>query len=198
MIPVDLLEKYNAQLKEFREGEYLFRINELPRYYFQIEKGDVKIHNINDQGKEFIQSIFSEKRGVGEPALLGNYNYPTNCVTLNKCKIWQLTKRDFFNLLKENSKIHFNISREISRRLYYKAIISTEISIENPEHKILTLIDYLKNNVYSVKNEYEYQVELSRQQIADLIGLRVETVIRTIKKLEEKNEIKLIKHKIYR
>jgi len=113
MIPVDLLVKYNAQVKEYEEGEYLFRINDFPRYYFQIEHGNVKVYNVNSQGKEFIQSIFSNARGVGEPALLGGYKYPTNCVTLEKSKIWQLPKAAFFSLLKDNPHVHFDISNAI-------------------------------------------------------------------------------------
>ena len=42
-----------------------------------------------------------------------------------------------------------------------------------------------------------FMVELSRQQLADLTGLRVETVIRTIKQLEKQEYLKIIEGKIY-
>jgi CRP-like cAMP-binding protein len=198
MISSDLLIRYNAQLKEYKQGDLLFKQNETPRHYFQLDRGEVKLCNINSEGKEFIQSIFSEGKGVGEPALLGGYNYPANCIALKESKVWLLPKKSFLSLLEENKNVLFEVSKVISKRLHYKAIISSEISIENPEHKIITLIDYLKHDIYKINKPFEYQVELSRQQIADLIGLRVETVIRTIKKLEAKNKIKLIKHKIFR
>jgi len=41
-------------------------------------------------------------------------------------------------------------------------------------------------------------VEITRQQIADLTGLRVETVIRSIKSLERKGELSIVKRKVYR
>ena len=40
--------------------------------------------------------------------------------------------------------------------------------------------------MYQVAGKHQYQVELTRQQIAHLTGLRVETVIRTMKELEAK------------
>jgi CRP-like cAMP-binding protein len=46
------------------------------------------------------------------------------------------------------------------------------------------------------KNE-PYKVDLSRQQLADMLGLRVETVIRAIKKLQDKSIIIVKKGKIY-
>ena len=41
-------------------------------------------------------------------------------------------------------------------------------------------------------------VEITRQQIADLTGLRVETVIRAIKSLEKKGEVTIKDRKVYR
>jgi len=43
-----------------------------------------------------------------------------------------------------------------------------------------------------------YEVSLTRQQIADFTGLRVETVIRSVKTLEKEGSLKLIGHKVYR
>ncbi|MCH2225316.1 MAG: helix-turn-helix domain-containing protein, partial [Crocinitomicaceae bacterium] len=82
--------------------------------------------------------------------------------------------------------------------LYFKAIMSNEISVHESGHRILTLLDYLKNDIYKIDGKYTYKVELTRQQIADLSGLRVETVIRTMKDLESKGEIKRIDRKVYR
>ena len=42
-----------------------------------------------------------------------------------------------------------------------------------------------------------HRVNLTRQQIADMTGLRVETVIRTIKNLEHKGDLVIDKGKVY-
>jgi CRP-like cAMP-binding protein len=91
--------------------------------------------------------------------------------------------------------VHLKFTRALAKRLYYKATILKEISVHPPEHRILALIDFLKR-----KEQVEdlFPVDLTRQQIADLTGLRVETVIRAIKQLEQDGEIKLIKHKVFR
>lgn len=109
----------------------------------------------------------------------------------------RITKKDFFKLLEENANTHFEMSKIISERLYFKSIMAYENTIENSEHRILTLLNYLKTQVYNKLEPFEYQVELSRQEIGNLTGLRVETVIRTIKKLEKNNSLKLIHRKIY-
>ncbi|MFN7791910.1 MAG: helix-turn-helix domain-containing protein, partial [Cyclobacteriaceae bacterium] len=42
----------------------------------------------------------------------------------------------------------------------------------------------------------KFAVPLTRQQIADMVGMRVETVIRTVKKLEDSGKVRLVNHKI--
>jgi CRP-like cAMP-binding protein len=42
------------------------------------------------------------------------------------------------------------------------------------------------------------EVSLTRQHIADLTGLRIETVIRSVKTLEKEGSLDIRGHKIYR
>ena len=152
MIDEHLLIKYQAQLKYYQRDELLFKRDSIARNYFQIRVGEVKVCNINSDGKEFIQSIFSKDRGVGEPALLGGFKYPANAVVTETSEVWVLKKTDFFKLLSQNTEVHFEISKTISQRLLYKSMMVHEISIENPSHRILTLINYLKHSIMKSKN----------------------------------------------
>jgi CRP-like cAMP-binding protein len=65
-------------------------------------------------------------------------------------------------------------------------MILKEISSNDAEHQIMTLIKYLKKES-NTKGIYE--VKLTRQNIADMTGLRVETVIRTIKTMVEQRKL---------
>jgi CRP-like cAMP-binding protein len=76
--------------------------------------------------------------------------------------------------------------------------MSAEIASEDPEHRVLQLIDYAIKHFNLNQNENGYFVDFTRQQIGDLTGLRVETVIRTIKALEKKRMLKIINRKVYR
>ncbi|MEB4762906.1 MULTISPECIES: helix-turn-helix domain-containing protein [Chryseobacterium] len=48
----------------------------------------------------------------------------------------------------------------------------------------------------SVESDVEFIINLTTQQIASITGLRVETVIRTIKKLQAANVLAIFKGKI--
>jgi CRP-like cAMP-binding protein len=57
------------------------------------------------------------------------------------------------------------------------------------------LLSYLKSK--SPSSDQPFQVPLTRQQLADMSGMRVETVIRTIKRMEETGKLLLQDHKIF-
>lgn len=84
----------------------------------------------------------------------------------------------------------FTIFRYLSDRLFYKYVMLFNNSAIDPVSKIKSLMDYYKESSLK-QNPYSYQVPLTRQQIANLTGLRVETVIWPIKKMAEDEILRL-------
>ncbi len=198
MIPIELLLNFDAEIKSFDKDDIIFSENSSAKNYYQVKSGIVKMNNYNDDGKEFIQGIFYKEQSFGEPPLFIDVNYPANAVAIESSEVYVLPKESFFTLLKNHSDIHLNISKSLAKRLYYKAIIASEISSQEPSHRILRFFDYLKYDVHKLEGEFTLKIEHTRQQISDLLGLRVETVIRAIKQLEKQGEVKIEKRKVYR
>ncbi len=197
MIDENLLLNHGAKRVTFSKGDQLFREGESALNFYQIASGEIKMNNYNEDGKEFIQGIFSIGQSFGEPPLLANVKYPANAEAISDAEVFQLTKEQFLELLSSNPKVHLKITETLAKRLYYKAIMVSEISSQEPEHRILRIIDYLKH-VDKVEGQFAYRLDLTRQQLADLTGLRVETVIRATKSLEKKGELQIKKRKVYR
>ncbi|STC97609.1 Uncharacterised protein [Chryseobacterium carnipullorum] len=63
------------------------------------------------------------------------------------------------------------------------------LSFQNPMLKLKQLMDYFKSYCED-KTQYSFQIPLTRQQLASLTGLRVETVIRAVKSMEKDKILK--------
>ncbi|WP_337968458.1 Crp/Fnr family transcriptional regulator [uncultured Flavobacterium sp.] len=198
MIAIDLLEKYGALKKFFAKSETIFEEGNLPTHYYQIISGEVKMSNYNDDAREFIQGIFYKEQSFGEPPLFLNQKYPANAIAVEDSEVLLLPKNSFMKLLEENSAISLKIIENLAQRLYYKSVMAAEMSTQEPEHRVLKLIDHGIAYFNFKKDENGYLISFTRQQIGDLTGLRVETVIRTIKALEKKGVLKIINRKVYR
>ena len=198
MIAPELLEKYGALKKSFGKNEIIFEEGNLPTHYYQIISGEVKMSNYNDDGREFIQGIFYKEQSFGEPPLFLNQNYPANAIAVDDSEVLLLPKNNFLKLLEENPAISLKIIENLAQRLYYKSVMAAEMSTQEPEHRVLKLIDHGIAYFNFKKDVNGYLINFTRQQIGDLTGLRVETVIRTIKALEKKGLLKIINRKVYR
>ena len=198
MINEDLLLDHGARKIAYSKGDQLFREGESALNFYQVASGEIKMNNYNEDGKEFIQGIFAVGQSFGEPPLLANVKYPANAEAISDAEVFQLSKEQFLELLTSNPQVHLKITETLAKRLFYKAIMVSEISSQEPEHRILRILDYLKNHVHKSEGEFSFKVDLTRQQLADLTGLRVETVIRATKSLEKKGELQIRKRKLYR
>lgn len=198
MISPELLELNQASRKKYAKGSTIFNEGSLPLHYFQIISGEIKMSNFNDDGREFIQGIFHGGQSFGEPPLFLERTYPACAIAVSDCEVYVVSKGTFLDMVRNNSDVSLEIIEYLSQRLHYKSVMAAEISTHDPEHRLLQLIDYSIKYLGSEKEKEGFLISLTRQQMADLTGLRVETVIRAIKSLEKKKQIKIINRKVYR
>jgi len=204
MIDPLVLQSYGAKEISLQKDDVLFREGEEALNYFQVIHGSVKMITNSPDGQEFIQGIFKTHDSFGEPPLLCSFPYPSNAVALEPTVVIKLSKEKFLTLLRENFDIHLHLDQVLCQRLRYKSMVLSEISFYDPEHRITSLLKYLKDDSLNqgrqlraqVQENQEYVVPFTRQQLADMSGLRVETVIRTVKKMEEEGKLKLVGRKI--
>jgi cAMP-binding proteins - catabolite gene activator and regulatory subunit of cAMP-dependent protein kinases len=194
MINSELLEKYGGSTISLPKGKMLFQENDTAFFYYQIIEGSMKMNNYDEEGNETIQGIFKAGQSFGEPAIFGDFPYPANAEATEATKIIKLEKSRLLDMVSENPQVALHLLSALSRRLRFKAILSKEIKSYDAEHRIMTLFELINTKK---KPDKTVQVNITRQTIANLTGLRVETVIRTIKKLEEKALLEIKKGKIY-
>jgi CRP/FNR family transcriptional regulator, cyclic AMP receptor protein len=187
--------QYGSSVLSLKKDDVLFHEGDTANFFYQVEEGAVKMVTYSLDGKEFIQGLFYQGDSFGEPPLFCDFPYPGSANALIDSKILRVPKDRFFDLLKDNFDVHVQLDRILCERLKYKNMILSEISFYDPEHRILSLLGYLKSKAPS--SDQPFQVPLTRQQLADMSGMRVETVIRTIRRMEETGKLQLQDHKIF-
>lgn len=196
MIPDEILIRYGALEVKLDKDEVLFDEADSCLHYFQVQAGAIKMINYSEDGQEFIQGVFGPGESFGEPPLFDGFPYPSSAIATTDSAVIKLRKERFIDLLRDHFEIHLQFSAVFAKRLRYKSMMLRELSSYAPEHRIMTLIDYFRDKAGTTSSG-AFLVPFTRQQLADMTGLRVETVIRTISKLNKEGRITLVKHKIY-
>jgi len=192
-ITPSVLKRYGASLNRFAKGEDIFYEGWPAHFYFQVEEGSVKMFNCGESN-DYVQGFFGNGESFGEPPLVGDFPYPADARAVTECKIWVLKKPLFLQLLQENYEAHLALTQSLARRLCYKTKLLSAMNTQSPEQRILTIIDFFKNK----NGKGCYEVPFTRQALADMAGLRVETVIKKVIQLAESGELQLKNHKILR
>ncbi len=196
MLDIDTLLAWGAVFKKINNGELIFQEGAQSSFYYQLVEGKVRWVNINEDGKEFIQVMIEPGECFGEFALFDDEPFAATAIADEDSVIIRLHKSIFMQLIKENTDLHFDFTRLLTQRLRFKFLILKELANHNPENSISTLLTYFKQTQKNICTKC-HKLKLTRQQIADMTGLRVETVIRTMKSMQQKGELQITKGKVY-
>lgn len=183
ILPEKLLLEYDAEIKEYSLNEFIFKEGNTAKYYYQIKTGTVKISNSFENAKEIVHGFPYEGLCFGESYLFTDLTYAVDAVAISECEIFRLCKETFLQLNLNEPEICLRIHKSTADRFHFRYLISSFLSISDPQIKIIKLFDHLKYH-FDVQGKHTFVIPFTRLQISTLIGLRVETVIKTIKKME--------------
>jgi len=196
MIDIDLLLAWGAAFKKIPRGNTIFREGTSCSFYYQLVSGQVKWLNINDEGKEFTQSIVEPGECFGELPLFDNEPYVASALANEDSVVIRLHKPIFDQLIRENIDIHLKFTTFLAQKVRFKILLLKSLACHDPEIMISALLKYFKKEHKNFCCDCN-QLKLTRQQIADMTGLRVETVIRSMRHMHEKGELRIDKGKVY-
>jgi len=195
LINEELLYKYGASIHDYLPSEAIFKEGQEVSHYYQIQTGLVKLNNIL-KNKEKIESVIMSGESVCNFLCFTDQKFPVNAITITKTTIIKISKHDFDRLIKAHEDIAEKIQQYLAKRVYNNFIWMRSISSPSAEERLKGVLDYFKNLQIKPKRS-RYLVPFSRGQLAAMTGLRLETVIRTVKKMEERKLLIRQSRKIY-
>ena len=196
MIKIETLLNLSATYRKVVTNETIFKEGTECNFYYQLISGSVRWVNISEEGKEFIQDMIEPGECFGEFPLFDDGPYAASAIANTDSEVLRLHKNIFQHLLREEPNLHFAFSKLLVERLRFRFLLSKDLARNKPEEKICSLLTYFKihKKYFCPKCNL---VQLTRQQIADMTGLRVETVIRSIRHLKDLGKLQIEKGKVY-
>lgn len=188
-----ILIEYGGYAIKYEKGAVVFHEGDLPNYYYQVLEGTIKVYNSNAEGKTLAQSIFKNGDSFGEPPILLSLPYPNSAIAKAESTIIRIAREGLLDILRDYPEIAQEMLFTFARRIYDKSKSAQIWVCTTPEEKI---VQFLKNTP-SYNQDTPQLVPYTRKQIAEFTGLRIETVIRTLIKMNKEQKLNIINHKIY-
>lgn len=196
MIDFELLLAFGANLKRIQLGEVLFIEGENALFYHQLVEGRICCSNFSSDGREVLHEVVSPGDCFGELSVFDQGNYAYTATAQSYCEVLKLGINSFQKLLEEKPELNRIFFEMLSKKLRFKIFLLKELARHSPEETINALFKYFQLNNDNVCEACD-KLLLTRQQIANLTGMRVETVIRATKSLEAQGIINIVKGKVF-
>jgi len=196
MINIDILLAWGAVYKKYGPEETIFQEDGECRFFYQLVSGSVRWTNIKEDGGEFIQNMINPDESFGEFPLFDGSRYAASAITNKESIVIRLHISSFHQLMKESPEIYLEFLKIFTERMRFKFLQLKELSCFGPEHRISTLFSYFKKSNRNIDKKHN-RMDLTRQQVANMTGLRVETVIRSIRHMNENGQLVIERGKVY-
>ena len=182
--------------KEYAKGELILMEGESYDNLVIINQGQVKAFRNTNEGKEQILYIFSEGDFFGERNILQEQESAYHVEALEKTKICMINKKDFQTLLHELPEIGIKIIDELLNRIEGLEDTIQNMGTKNVDVRInAVLLEFANKYGKNKERGLEIDLPLSREGIANYIGLTRETVSRKLNLLQEEGIIEMLGNK---
>ncbi len=169
-----------SRVRLCERGELLFSDGENALGFYIVGSGKVKIYKLSPDGKERILHIVHPGGTFAEAAIFGNGKYPAYAEPLEKSQLIFFPKREFLQLLHENSQLAINMIAGLSRFLRQFAMQIEELTFKDVPAR-------LARYILELAGEEAIRVDLpiAKSQLASNLGTVSETLSRTFRKLSD-------------
>lgn len=190
----ELLEIVNIiNHKELKKGDTIFSEGGIANTLYFINEGKIKLYKVTKDGKEQILHILSEGDFFGELELLKVSTYGFSSKAIMDSKICTLTKDEMKKIMLKNPEISMKVLETLAKRLSSVENLAQNLATNDADSRIAYLLIDLSEK-YGEKTDKNISIKLplTREDMANYIGVTRETISRKLKKFEDENLIKLI------
>ena len=174
--------------KQYTKGQTLFSEGDETRGLFVVIEGRIKIYKVSSEGKEQILHIIEAGQSFGEVTVFTGQQLPANAQALVKSRILLFPRSAFVGLVTANPSLALNLLAIMSKKLRQFAAQIENLSLKEIPARLASYLVYLAEEQGS---EDAVTLNVSKGQLASLLGTIPETLSRIFAKLSGQDLIRV-------
>lgn len=172
-------------IQKYKKKHFLYTEGQSPSVVYFVVSGKVKEFMINEEGKELITNMHAKGDFLGYTTLLENICYSETAQVIEEAELLLIPKKDFLQLINNNLQIANEFIGMLSHNALLKDQKLLQLAYSSLRKKvavgIIEVIDKFQD-----KRDGKPIIEISREDLANVVGAAQESLSRTLK--EFKNE----------
>jgi CRP/FNR family transcriptional regulator, dissimilatory nitrate respiration regulator len=173
--------------RSYRKGQTIFSEGDEGVGFYAIASGRVKIFKLSPEGKEQILHIMGAGEIFGEVPVFTGREYPANAESHMNSSLLFFPRNSFIELVKKDPSLSLNLLALLSSRLRRFAALIEDLSLKEVPARLAAYLLYLSKRS---SNKDEFELDISKGQLASILGTIPETLSRILGKMGRQGLIK--------
>ena len=181
--------KFLEELTEahYGKGQYIFRQGEPADYFHIVTRGSVKCVKSSPEGRECtLKVLMPGDLFCCEAAVFDGSPHPGTAQPMGEVSVLRLSKKAYFDMLRNNPDAAIEVIKYLGNRLNEVQEQAKILALDRADQRLASLLVNLAERT-GVKDAHGYRlgVRLTRQDMANMVGVTTETAIRIMARFKK-------------
>ena len=187
-------EEINRVLKRqqpVERADHLFHGGQSAKTVSVVRSGSVKAYQLSQEGDEIVSGFYLPGEIIGLDAL-SNERHPGFAIALEDSRTCEIPFKDFINILKTSPKLNQVMLRLLSEEMAETRELLLVVGRLDARTRVaLFLMSMSRRLARRNQDPDQFRLTMDRRDIANYLGLTIETVSRTLSALQREEVIEV-------
>lgn len=178
-----------------KKGEPIFEEGEITKGVFCVKEGICKLSKLSANGKDQIVKLVKSGELLGQRSMISDEPANLNAVALEDMEVCFIPKSEIMAFFNENNEFSMNVMKTICGDLKDADDHMVSMAQKSVKERLAETLIYLEDT-FGKNEDGTLHIQLSREELAGIIGTATESCIRLLSELNKNGFIDLIGKKI--
>ena len=171
-----------------KKGELIFDEGEYLKGVYCIRKGVCKISKMSENGKDQIIHLIQKGGLLGERSIINDEITNLKATALQDMQVCFIPKEEILRNLHENNEFSLEVLRDMANSLKNADNVIVNMAQKTVKQRLAETLLFLNKN-FKPTQDQKLGLQLSREDIANMIGTATESAIRLLSDFKKKGII---------
>ena len=178
-----------------KKGEPIFEEGEVTNGIYCIKDGVCKLSKLSDNGKDQIVKLVKPGELLGQRSMISDEPANLSAVALEDMEVCFIPKSEVMQFFTQNNQFSMNVMRTICDDLKEADDHMVNMAQKTVRQRLAETLIYLEET-FGKNEDGSLHIQLSREELAGMIGTATESCIRLLSELNKSDYIELTGKKI--
>ncbi|MDE3039606.1 MAG: Crp/Fnr family transcriptional regulator [Nitrospirota bacterium] len=170
----------------YSKHDYIFREGDPTEYFHIVKEGTVKCVKSTPEGKECtLKMLMPGDLFCCDAAAFDGASHPGSAQPMGDVSILRMSKKAYFEMLQRNPDAAIEVIKYLGNRLNEAQEKTKDLALDRADQRLASLlVDLATRNGIKDPNGIRLTIRLTRQDMANMVGITTETAIRIMSRFK--------------